>query len=83
MNLAVQVDWENRGIRDAEAVDAPDPELRIHNGLGPVAHAAGARGMKDRIGRPPDVGANVGIRQLGAQPLVLIISYPIEKKAAR
>ena len=27
-------------------------------------------------------GANVGIRQLGAEPLVLIISYPVEKKPA-
>ena len=27
-------------------------------------------------------GANVGIRQIGAEPLVLIISYPVEKKTA-
>lgn len=27
-------------------------------------------------------GANVGIRQLGSEPLVLIISYPVEKKSA-
>ena len=27
-------------------------------------------------------GANVGIRQLGAEPLVLIISYPVAKKPA-
>ena len=27
-------------------------------------------------------GANVGIRQIGSVPLVLIISYPVEKKPA-
>ena len=27
-------------------------------------------------------GANVGIRQIGAEPLVMIISYPVEKKTA-
>jgi len=28
------------------------------------------------------LGANVGIKQLGSEPLVLIISYPVERKPA-
>ena len=40
--------WHDRGIDDAQTVDAVDPQLGVHDGARVRSHAAGANQMIDR-----------------------------------
>ena len=54
VQLAVEIDGENRGIGHAQARQPAHPEVRIDDGVGAAAHRAGPGRVKDGVGGPPD-----------------------------
>lgn len=70
----------HRGAAIGRHVIAHDEVYYVLSGEGEVVSDGRAARLKPGMAAYLYSGANVGIRQLGKRPLVLIISYPVEKK---
>jgi len=70
----------HRGAAIGEHVISHDEVYYVLSGEGEVVSDGRTARLKPGMAAYLYSGANVGIRQLGTKPLVLIISYPVEKK---
>jgi len=70
----------HRGAAIGRHVIAHDEVYYVLSGEGEVVSDGKTARLKSGMAAYLYAGANVGIRQLGKKPLVLIISYPVEKK---
>jgi len=70
----------HRGAAIGQHVIAHDEVYYVLSGEGEVVSDGKTARLKPGMAAYLYSGANVGIKQLGKKPLVLIISYPVEKK---
>ena len=68
------------GAAIGEHVIAHDEVYYVLSGEGVVISDGAAARLTPGMAAYLYTGAKVGIRQLGSQPLVIIVSYPVEKK---